>query len=1465
MQIFIEQARPPRQGNVHLLCVACSLIFITVICLLRAPWASNHGVFKATKIPASRHSFSLGYAIGQTVACALAFSLLLSCGFRDGVWQKPVAVGYILILSLVRFVFGPFSGTRTYVSHQVNQVALAILILEAAELLLPLGTIGSHVGISSIRLVNLISLASIVLIAFITPRHAKKKPVIVEDASKPSEVQASLEETCSWFSYYLSYGWLTNLILRGAFRDLCLDDLPTLPSYDAPTRLLQRISVVRLKGSKTFYSLCKTFRWEISSILTWAVLTAMVEYVAAFAMFNLLAYLENPNSAALVVHPGVWISLLFIGPMTRSVCYQQSIFKSTRLMVLWRATVLQEIYQKMLRSRGEESIEMSDKDFRSGTPDVPQEEEPMDCPTSSSVKTESLVSYDADMISNSSDLFYALTASLVSTAVAMTFLYQLLGWPSLVGVGVMAILTPLPAIFSQQMSRLHRHVMEATDLRLSRLSEYLHALPTIKYFAWEPMVVDNINTVRQTEQQRIWKRNVTSMFVSMTGDLMSLVSLLAMFVSLVLFTSTPLRAPMAFTSVAITETLRSQFVWLCKVIQWVSQARGSLNRVDSFLETTADRQRHPHGPPEMQNATLKWSEGSPFVLRKVWVSFRLGALNVVSGGTGSGKSLLLLSLLGETTLANGLITCPDDVAYVPQTAWLQNTSIRQNIIFYSDFDQERYSSVLHACDLLDDMSRLPLGDLTPVGERGSALSGGQKQRISLARALYSSASTLLLDDVFSALDAHTTTRVYGRCFRTDLLAGRTVILVTQLAAAIEDADLLISVDGGAVSVASQNSGNRVVNRGPRTTSKPVATGTILSYTSSNESLEDTETEVLSGSTCTLDLQGADGPEEKQASGRVPRLLILKYMLLFGGAAHASLALCSALVVQLAYLSITLWLSVWTNAKDGKADHFSDQRFYLSVYTGTVVGFILLQFSNNFIFQRGGWHAARTMHQRLVNAVVKAPNSWFSSVSIGQILSRFGLDTQSIDAVLIDWLRMTLDNGLRFMLRLASIASIMPIFALPAGFFCLIGFVAGEIYSRAEISVKRIVAIKFAPIFSHFNETTAGMAIIRAQRSMDGVFQQLLADKIAQHMRAAEAQFNCNRWVSIRSDFCAATIAATAGYIAYSKSGSAGLVGFSLTNAIGLSQTILTLIRNMNELEVELNSFQRIHDYTKIEPEETAETEALLAQNKIPAAWPTCGRVQIRNLRARYAPDQEDVLQDINLDAKPGERIAIVGRTGSGKSTLGLSMLRSTYISAGRILIDGVDITKVPLRRLRKAIGLIPQETVLFSGDAQSNLDPFVEADLSELQSVLQTCSLSQEGDMMEDINGAAHKAQLTIDTPIASGGTNFSNGQRQIFGLARAMCRRSKVIIMDEATASVDHETDARMQRLVRSEFVGSTIIAIAHRLRTVVDYDRVIVMGEGKVIEMGTPGELVKSKGAFWQMLKHTGEYDELRKLIKS
>ncbi|KAF4121418.1 ABC-type multidrug transport system, ATPase and permease component, partial [Geosmithia morbida] len=1400
------------QGNLHLICIPLSLI---PLLFTKSRWKS------ASRPQLSlAHSTSLASALPQMIFAATAFSISLYDTVRTGAWKEAVCLAHVFILHISRFIFKSSAWTAY---HHMNAIAGWILLLAVIKSLLPLIIMDSHCHVSTAESLKLASIAALLFTSFISPRSRQRKPSNPEDLVPRSIT--SPEETCSWFSYYLSYEWLTQVILRGFSRDLVIDDLPALPSYDMPLLMLQRLLDVRARGWKLFWSLCLMFRVEIRRLLVWAVLTATVEYVAPLAMFNLLRYLERADPEDNIIHPFVWIALLFLGPTARSACYQQSIFRGTRLLVLSRAVVIQEVYHKLLRSRASDYLHVATERHHGTETSHGPDEEFRDGPASNSIKIESLMSYDADMISNATDMFYAFTASALSTVIAMSFLYTILGWPSLIGVLVLAALTPLPAVFSGKLSRMQESVMKATDARLSSVSEYLNSIRTLKYFAWEPIAAASVNKIRIAEQQRIWRRSIVSMLVAMTGDMLSLVSLLAMFTSLILLTDRPLTAPAAFTSLAITEVLRSQYVWLSKVVQWVAQAKESVQRVDKFMEVSVDKQRHPSGPASLKNATFSVSAHSPFKLRNLSIQFREGALNVITGPTGSGKTSMLLSLLGETNLESGEAVCPLDVAYVPQTAWIQNSTIRQNILFYSAFDEKRYRAVTTACALDDDLARFPLGDLTPVGERGSTLSGGQKQRISLARALYSSSSTLFLDDVFSALDAHTASQVYNRCFFGNLLAGRTVVLVTHFIAAIQSAELVVSLEHGRISFVRDESDAQTTC--PTQEEQALSSATITPTAQSIE-LHNCIPEVdgVEDFGQNMDVQDMEHGE-KSASGRVPRSMILSYVLLFGGLPYALLAIFSAMMVQVAYFSITLWLSIWTGSYTEGEDR-SKAFKYLLVYIGTVLAFVSLQFLNNFIYQRGGWNAAKTMHQRLVTAVINAPIIWFDRTPIGQILNRFGLDTQSLDSLLVDWLRMTLDNGLRFLLRLASIASIMPIFALPAAFFCLIGFATGELYSRAEISIKRLVAAKFAPVFSHFNDTCAGIAVIRG-RNMDAVFQKLLADKLVPHMRASETQFNCNRWVSVRSDCCAATIAATAGFIAYYKAGSAGLVGFSLTNAIGLSQTILTLVRNMNELEVELNSFQRISQYTKIEPEESEEKrKALEKEAHVAASWPSSGQVEFRNVTARYSSDGPNVLHDVDFVAKPGERIAVIGRTGSGKSTLALSLLRSTQIVSGGVTIDGIDVGNIPLGRLRQSIGLIPQEPMLFSGDVRSNIDPSGEMDETELQSVLSACSLA--GDQVGSTDG--HAFDISLDTPVAHGGRNFSNGQRQIIGLARAICRRSKVVIMDEATASVDHETDKKMQAIIRSEFSGSTIITIAHRLRTIMDYDRVVVMGGGKILE---------------------------------
>ncbi|KAJ6438792.1 nitrate assimilation regulatory protein nirA [Purpureocillium lavendulum] len=941
---------------------------------------------------------------------------------------------------------------------------------------------------------------------------------------------------------------------------------------------------------------------------------------------------------------------------------------ASRILLLWRAVIIHDVFQSMVTTSHhgvDPNLEVKATAKSNGCKAVDSE---------TSAHPDSLISYDAEMVSNASDIFYALTASVASTCMAMTMLYQILGWGSLFGIAALVLLTPLPTMLSQWVARLHHKVMTATDSRLLQIADCLRGIRTLKLFAWDQIMSERIEKTRATEQQRIWKRNMAAVLVAATGDMLSLLSLTVLFTVLIIVKGQPLRAPIALTSLTIIEVLRS----------------------------------HP-------------------------------------------------------------------------------------------FDEPRYLKVLDACDLLNDLSHFPDGDLTIAGEKGSTLSGGQKQRVSLARALYSTASILLLDDVFSALDVHTTTRVYDRCFRSRLLQNRTVILVTQLREAIEDAQLVVRLDHGSLSWTSD-----------RTVAHSV------------------------------DFFG--------------------YMALFGSPTRTIMAVVSALTVQLVYFSIPLGLSRWTGSNPDE-DAMAPATAHFLTFVVSIVAFLFFQLLNNVVYQRGGWQAAKTMHRRLVVAVMGAPVGWFDRTPLGQMINRFGVDMQSLDSVLVDWLRMTIDNCLRFLLRVASISSIMPIFAFPVGLCCIVGFATGEVYSRAEISIKRLVATQFSPVLSLFSDTSTGLHVIRGHQGAADMFRQQLADRLAAYMRAAEAQYNCNRWVSIRSDCCAAVIAGAAGFIAYRRGGSSGLVGFSLANAIGLSQTILTLVRNMNELEIELSSVQRISEYTNIEGEEALCTgTGMPSTRSVPLSWPATGSVEFQHATIRYDACGPSILRGVTFAATAGERIAIVGRTGSGKSTLALSLLRATQIATGRVVIDGVDIREVSLSRLRSSICLIPQETHLFTGDVKSNIDPSNDADEARIQSILATCNTARNGG--EPGVGAQ---SLFAHTAVLNGGSNFSSGQRQIIGLARALYRQAKVVILDEATASVDEETDAQIQVLIRSEFAPSTIIAIAHRLRTVMDYDRVIVMQDGTVMENGSPSHLVQARGAFWSMVNSTGGGAELLALMKS
>lgn len=509
---------------------------------------------------------------------------------------------------------------------------------------------------------------------------------------------------------------------------------------------------------------------------------------------------------------------------------------------------------------------------------------------------------------------------------------------------------------------------------------------------------------------------------------------------------------------------------------------------------------------------------------------------------------------------------------------------------------------------------------------------------------------------------------------------------------------------------------------------------------------------------------------------------------------------------------------------------------------------------------------------------------------------------SLDNQLSRMLQGTQQLAVELVFRLGAVTAIMPIFILPGLFSCIVGLVAGEMYTRTAVVVKRLVSSSQSPVFSQFNDDMAGIQIIRARKGIAKNFGNLLAERLRPFNRANETNYNLNRWVGLRIDFVTALVMACAGAIAISKVGliPAGLVGFSLTNASGLSSTILYLVRLANELEVELQSFHRVREYASLEPEEKTEDAAApatahqhqqpqQAPEEVPASWPATGAIEFRNVTIRYDPDGPDILKDISLKFAAGERVAVVGRTGSGKSTLVLSLLRFTHVVRGQILYDGVDITRVPRRRLRRSLTIIPQEAVLFNGTVGTNLDPAGDVAPGVVEGALASCAGiasfrfrdrdgtspnganedQEEEEEEEGIINPDAPSQPTEHTPLLSGistpaaeaistsaaglspstavdarGENFSHGQRQVLSLCRALVRKSKLMLLDEATASMDYETDHGIQAVLRREIFGAggaaseeedggrTLVTIAHRLRTIADYDRVVVMGGGRVLE---------------------------------
>ncbi|KLU81190.1 ABC transporter [Magnaporthiopsis poae ATCC 64411] len=692
-----------------------------------------------------------------------------------------------------------------------------------------------------------VSLAAALLTAMITPRPwilpAHLQPASAWAAAAADEEAASVgpspEETASFVNRYCRYGWLSPLVYKSFASEsvIRMNDLPSLPWYDEPRLLLARINQAREGGRRTLDAVVRFLSWELASMALWIALAAVFELIVPLALFNFSAYFESPQTASL--HPSFWIALSFFSYLVRSQTNQQYIFTATRLCVRLKSGMTQELYQTAMASMELSSSVIRDlvgkKNARPKPPGGGAVKGKKSAKTTTPAgQLANLMSSDIDAIFKARDFVTTLVSVPISCIFVCLGLFQLHGWPALVGFAVMLLSIALPLKTATWMSQAQRKVKSRQDHRISLVSEYVSLIRPIKYFAWEDIASRRIGEVRTKEQARLW---TVALMQALTAQLAESIPVLAVLVILacrVCVVGEPLSAASAFTTVYLTTTLRGNLVNLGSTWCKGQNAWISIGRLDTFFSKVTPLATYPEGPLRLRNASF---QKGTFTLDRITLGHDdivEGGLHVLSGDSGSGKTLLLRAILGEVSLVEDddeeilqrpRVTRPSSVIYASQTPWLMNMTIKDNIVFFTDFDHERYKRVVTACCLDDDLMVLPKGGMTMAGENGSALSRGQRARVALARALYAAkeGSLVLLDGIFAALDNRTINQVWQRCFCSDLLRGKTVILATRLEQVLSECDRHFVMDGG-----------RIVDRESRLVSERQSIDVPAGYPSSDD-------------------------------------------------------------------------------------------------------------------------------------------------------------------------------------------------------------------------------------------------------------------------------------------------------------------------------------------------------------------------------------------------------------------------------------------------------------------------------------------------------------------------------------------------------------------------------------------------------------------------------------------------------
>lgn len=876
--------------------------------------------------------------------------------------------------------------------------------------------------------------------------------------------------------------------------------------------------------------------------------------------------------------------------------------------------------------------------------------------------------------------------------------------------------------------------------------------------------------------------------------------------------------------------------------------------------------KQPGLPEQAGNEpTAEEEEEDIFTLNDIDIEIPRGAFVAVVGAIGSGKSSLLSGLMGEMRRTEGKVVFGSPIAICNQVPWITNATVRENILFGRPFDEERYWKAVKDACLETDLEILEGGDATEIGEKGINLSGGQKARVNIARALYFDAPIMLFDDALAAVDPAVAVHLFKAIAS---LKNRTRVLVTHALHFLSEVDYVICMHNG-----------NIAERGTYTELK-AADGPfarlIREFANDDEEEEKKEEEeeaieeveewkpvAVPRAKMTANVTYALISREGMHTGGMSRKTYFGYLKAGRGWLMLPLIVSAVVVAQAFTIMTSFWLVYWQEKRWGlTASQYEGT--YIALGLGSAISIFAMGASQAFFT----YLAALNLHKRAINRVMHAKMSWFDTELGGRIMNRLTKDVDTLDNTLGDAMRMLISTLASIIGAVILIAIVEPYFLIAVLGISLAYVQLAAFYQKSALSFKRIDAVLRSPLYAHFSESLSGTAVIRAF----GETRRFVEDNCRYNSLENRAYFLTivnQRWLGVRLDFLGTLLTfAVALIVVLTRGISPANGGLILSYMVTTQQSFTWLCRQWAEVANDLNSAERLLEYGN---DLEVEAPHVIEETKPPASWPSEGRIDFNSVVMSYRPGLPAVLKNLDLHVRPAEKIGVVGRTGAGKSSLMTTLFRLVELTEGSIEIDGIDISKIGLTDLRNGLSIIPQEPLLFSGTIRSNLDPFGIKTDPELWDAMHRAHLvdSLHADIESSKAAAVAAAAAATDDPLSSSGTytpihsrftldtvvedegqNLSVGQRSLVSLARALVRDAKIVVLDEATASVDLETDARIQETIRTEFADKTLLCIAHRIRTILSYDRILVMNAGTVEEFDTPMNLFrKQDGAFRAM----------------